>query len=142
MQLPCLYDPPTTSRAMTTNRFRLLKISWKRWVGIAIALLIVLTLLHPAQAQSVSNLTARITRLESENSGLRSRVGRLESQLSRVGNAVGVRVPQSPPDQEPVRGELSSDPMFDRLATLAIEQRERMDRLEARLNALESRLGG
>jgi BMFP domain-containing protein YqiC len=125
---------------MAKKRFRLPNFSWKLWLGVAIAsLLLLLTLLQvPAPAQSVTNLTARITRLESENSGLRSRVSRLESQLSRVGNAVGVRVPQPPTEQGPVRGELSSDPMFDRLATLAIEQRERMDRLEARLNALEA----
>lgn len=108
------------------------------WVGLGTIALALLTLLHPpVQAQSLGGLDSRIGRLEAENSALRSRVSRLEAQLSGGGGR-GRTTPAPPQARQPVR---SSDPMFDRLATLAIEQKERMDRLEARLAAIEARIG-
>lgn len=112
-------------------------------ICLAVLLLLLIPLQNSAPAQSVSSLGARISRLESDNTTLRSEVSRLASQVSRLSNAAGIRFSQpAPSPNSPTRGVLSSDPMFDRLATLAIEQKERMDQLEARLNALESRLSG
>lgn len=109
-----------------------------------VALLLLLPLQSSAIAQSTSGLSARLSRLESQNTTLRAEVSRLSSQVSRLSSAAGIRFaqPVSPNANSPAQGTSSSDPMFDRLATLAIEQKERMDQLEARLNALESRLSG
>jgi uncharacterized coiled-coil protein SlyX len=121
---------------------RLFKRPYLIVIGLAV-LLLLLPLQSSAIAQSVSGLSARLSRLESQNTTLRAQVSQLSSQVSRLSNAAGIRFaqPVPPSNSRPGQGTLSSDPMFDRLATLAIEQKERMDRLEARLNALEARLG-
>jgi hypothetical protein len=91
-----------------------------------------------AKAQNLGSLQARISRLESENYRIRSRLNRLESQR-KSGN-----FSSSLEEQEPTL--LPSFPsapsvektMFDRLATLVIELKERTKALELRLDALES----
>lgn len=94
------------------------------WIGVA-------------KAQSLSSIKARVSRLESENYRLRSRVNRLESQLKRVrspsssGDGEQIRLPSSPPAPS------IQDPMFDRLAILVIELKERMNGLEARMDEIE-----
>ena len=92
---------------------------------------------HPASSQSSLQYNSEfdIRRIE-------SRINRIESQLNQRGGAGSIRVPStSVPSYNSgrTRQRLSSDPMFDRLATLAIELRERMDKLEARISKLESR---
>jgi uncharacterized protein YceH (UPF0502 family) len=105
---------------------------------IGIVLLLVLSLQPITTAQVSSNVTARVSRLETENSTLRSRVNRLESDVARLSRASGVEL--SPPGQssEPSSSAASSDPMFDRLATLAIELRDRIITLEEKVADLES----
>ncbi|MBE9181769.1 hypothetical protein IQ268_24695 [Oculatella sp. LEGE 06141] len=87
-------------------------------------------------APATGRVDSRVSRLESETTLIRSRLSRLETQLSRVGRASGVEIPDlnisdnvapSPPPA----------PMLERLGTLLIEQRERIDRLEARIVELE-----
>jgi BMFP domain-containing protein YqiC len=116
-------------------------------VGLAIAgwWLSVMLFSTPAFTQSLTGLDSRVSRVESQNTVIEARLNQLENQISRIGQATGIRVPTSPPllqGQGIPRGTLSADPMFNRLATLAIEQKERMDQLEARLNAIEARLSG
>jgi hypothetical protein len=84
-------------------------------------------------AQSVSQLDARVSRLESENSVLRSQLSQIASQVSRGNRGSGVTV--APPSVSSPTGSnsvLASDPMFNRLATLVIELRERIIALENR----------
>ncbi len=99
-----------------------------------LALMLLLSVFQGAvPAQSVSQLDARVSRLESENSVLRSQLSQLASQISRGdrGSGVSVAPPRvsSPPASNSV---LASDPMFNRLATLVIELRERIIALENR----------
>lgn len=102
-------------------------------------------------AQSPPFLESRIARLESENFQLRSQVNRIESQLAQLtGQSTVPRretppLPQKPnPNQSPSqsrsrtnRQPLSSDPMFERLATLVIELKERVQTLEAQVAQLK-----
>lgn len=90
----------------------------------------------PASSQGGS----RVNSLELDIRGIQSRLNRIESQLSRFGG--GSPTPAAPPPSNNTgryRQGLSGDPMFDRLATLAIELRERIDQLDTRVSNLESK---
>ena len=90
-----------------------------------------------ARNQSLGSLNSRVSRVESENIRLRARITRLENQLRNLrqikpsGRTEPLPLPPSGP--APSR----NDPMFDRLATLVIELKERMNALEDRMDALE-----
>ena len=111
-------------------------------LGFTLMLLLYWQALTPAQD---SFLSSRVTRLEAENGILRSRIGRLENQVLRVSSEVGldyatpseVDIPQSAPSSPAL---LSEDPMFDRLATLAIELKERIVILEQQVADLQTRI--
>lgn len=112
------------------------------WISAAL-LLAVLLLAVPMfglPVQASSHFDARISRLESENTFLRSRVSRLETQLLRLTNRSGINYPDPIPEGASTPARPSTDSMFDRLATLAIEQRQRLDELETRLEALEAQV--
>ncbi len=86
-------------------------------------------------AQSTTQLEFRITQLESQISELRGQIYSLQNQ------AYGANRPQSP--NRPSSGRtnprtLSGDPMFDNLATLAIETKQDVIKLQERLSKLES----
>lgn len=94
------------------------------------------------KAQVSSGIESRLVRLESANLQLRSQISRLESQLNQVQGRTSSRpnlsTPVRPPTSPtvPYRGStstLSSDPMFQRLATLVIELKERVQALEAKI---------
>jgi uncharacterized protein YceH (UPF0502 family) len=93
-------------------------------------------------AQSSAGLESRISRLEADNFQMRSQIGRLESLLTAQSGRAVVQsptpnrpAPQLPPRQN--RQVSSSDPMFDRLATLVIELKERIQALEAQVAELK-----
>lgn len=109
---------------------------------LAIALLIgslTLLLLQPhSPAQAQAGLDSRISRLETELVGIQNRLNQLESSRSRQG--VSVPTPSLPSGER--RGDrrvLSTDPQFDRLATLVIELKERVTATETRLSTVERR---
>jgi hypothetical protein len=94
-------------------------------------------------AQSSINLESRLSILESENLQLRNQVYRLESLVSGL-NRGGTQsprsdlpsVPNAPQGYRPIS---PKDPMFDRLATLVIELKERLDKIDTRLTQLEKK---
>ena len=90
-----------------------------------------------ARSENLSALNSRVSRLEAENSRLRSRVIRLESKLRslRLAKPSGDSEPLPLPPSAPAPS--SDDPMFDRLATLVIELKERMNALEERMDILQ-----
>lgn len=101
-------------------------------VGIGIAL--------AAMPVSATIDESRISRLESDMYRLQTEVSQLSSQLRRLDRGSDLTTPnpvdvpaidRSPTTTAP------SDPMFDRLATLVIELKRRMDGLEERLVELE-----
>lgn len=94
-------------------------------------------------AQSTARLDARISRLEAENFQLRARLNRLESQISRVSRQTSPQVTpprrtETAPPVSPSPGPLSDDPMFERLATLVIELKERIQTLEQQVAELQA----
>lgn len=99
--------------------------------------LLVLRGCTPVQAQT--QIGSRLNNLEVSVSSLRSQINRLESQISKQGRPTARA--SSAPSAEPKLGRVySSDPMFDRLATLVIELKERINEVEARLSKLESQV--
>lgn len=104
-------------------------------------LLLALSVLIPrlSQAQSIG-LESRISRLEGEIFQLKSRLSNLESQVSRVDQPPRTPSPnRSPPIPSPRQQTIPpSEEMFDRLATLAIELKERVQTLEKKVAALEA----
>jgi|SRR6476469_1975767 len=86
-------------------------------------------------AQSTSQLEFRITQLERQISELRGQIYSLQNQGSRANR------PQSPSPSGSSRinpRTLSGDPMFDNLATLAIENKQDIIKIQERLSKLES----
>lgn len=120
-------------------------------IAIALALILgAIAIITPALLKQ--NATASIAAdggLESRLSSLESRVLSLQSELYRIESQISQRSSSSTIPREPTRRVevpvpprstrriASSDPMFTRLSTLVIEQKERLDRLEARIARLE-----
>lgn len=88
------------------------------------------------QAQVTVNLQADINDLRSQVSQLRSEVIQLRQQRG-YSAAPAPSLPSSRRTRSP---ELSDQQMLDRLAILAIEAKDRLNALEARVGRLESRL--
>jgi uncharacterized protein YceH (UPF0502 family) len=91
-------------------------------------------------AENSSYLESRISRLETDNLQLRSQLNQLQSQInwqpSRSEPRFNPPVPSTIPSSN--RSALSADPMFNRLATLVIELKERIGKLEAQVADLRS----
>ena len=99
------------------------------------ALLMVLLLQGRSSAQSSLNVQADISALRSQVNQLRAEVSQLRSQRG---------LPPSTPTPAPSRRvrspELTDGQIIDRLATLAIEAKDRLNALESRVSGLEKRL--
>lgn len=108
---------------------------------IILYLLLILTVLNItcSAAFAQSDLSFRLSQLESQVATLRSEMSRLGYQSSQSRSQITVPNRPTAQQRQPKRV-ASQDPMFNRLATLAVEQKERMDKLETRLSALEARL--
>ncbi len=112
----------------------------KKFSLICLALIVGLIILSPrlTMAQSLSSLESRIFRLESENAQLRSHLNRLEGELSRSSFPIprnNIPAPGLPPRAN--QQVLPSNPMFQRLATLVIELKERINVLEEQVTELK-----
>ena len=103
---------------------------------VAVALLMLLLWQGRTAAQSAANLQADIFQLRSQVNQLRAQVVQLSRQNpSNVRAASPSRIPRSPTDP--------SDPqIIDRLATLAIEAKDRLSALESRVSKLEQSKAG
>ena len=103
--------------------------------GLFFVLILIFCWQLSSPAQSTSQLDARVSRLESENTLLRSRISRLETGQSRPSS--GSSAPAIPPSarSDQPTSTLADDPVFKRLATLVIELRERIIALEAHFQA-------
>ncbi len=84
---------------------------------------------------------SRVSALEVDISGLESRLNRLEAQISQITRTPYPGAPASPPPlRNPRRNQpqLSREEMFDRLATLVIETKDQVNKLQARVAKLEA----
>ncbi|MEG4196945.1 hypothetical protein [Microcoleus sp. Pol12A5] len=111
------------------NRHCALKISF---LCLACALAIAVTPIF-TPAQSTTQLEFRITQLERQISELRGQIYSLQNQGSRVNRAPS---PSGSGRTNPRM--LSGDPMFDNLATLAIETKQDVIKIQERLSKLEA----
>lgn len=88
---------------------------------------------RPASPQIVQS---RLNNLESDFSRLESRLNRIESQLGRRG--VGVPANRSgSTGRKPRTSQIQREDMFDNLATLVIELKQDVRKLEERVSKLE-----
>ena len=111
---------------------------------LVIALVFALTILSSRTlAQSSAALESRISRVESDNFQLRSQLSNLESQISAIKGQSSSQTPipitpQAPPVVPRTNRQVtSSDPMFERLATLVIELKQRVQALENQVPQLK-----
>lgn len=89
---------------------------------------------------SSQQVESRINNVEVDLNRLESRLNRIESQLDQLRGVRSPRRPSAPspenrsPNQTP---QLSREQMFDRLATLVIELKQQVNKLETRVSKLE-----
>lgn len=115
----------------------------KIWLTGLAVLLIIITwgglFTHPAISQQVES---RLNNLESDFNRLESRLNQIESLLNRTSpsspNTPSIP-PQSPLNRRRNISQSERDKMFERLATLVIETRQDLNKLQARVSKLESR---
>ncbi len=123
----------------------MLKASFLRSSIALLALILCLGFLLGLGIQRQSVLAQSESGIRSEVSSLRTRVDRLETEIRRINQSVSrPHVPSnsSPSPNAPaiVDGVAvgRSDPMFERLATLVIELKERVNALEQRMTQMEA----
>jgi len=112
------------------------------WIVAFSVLVFGLVSTAPSAAQNLGRIETRLSRLESQVFELRSQLrqlGAASGQPSRSLAAPRQTVPRRATPAIPSNNSrtLAGDPQFDRLATLVIELKERMDRLERRLDQLD-----
>ena len=98
---------------------------------LTLLILIVAQVFTPVQAQI--SVESRINRLESDLAGIRSQLN--QSSGNRSSTGVNVPTPSAPSSSR--RTAINSDPRFDRLATLVIELKERINTLEQKVDQLQ-----
>lgn len=105
------------------------------FISATVAIAIFLTWQSYTPAQSVANLQADIYNLRSQVNQLQAQVVQLSGQRSTARPSSG-----TPQRTQPGYPYISDRDMLDRLATLAIEAKDRMNALEARVSRLEKKL--
>lgn len=105
---------------------------------ISLIFLTILAVFIVSSRQTVAQsslLDSRVSRLEADIFQLRSQINQLQAQSGRNNP-----IPNRPATTTPrINNRRSSDPMFDRLATLVIELKERIQVLEAQVAQLRRR---
>ncbi|BAZ17872.1 hypothetical protein NIES4071_97530 [Calothrix sp. NIES-4071] len=93
-----------------------------------------------AKTASSQLIESRLNNLEANFNRLESRLANLETQTNRTPPSQG-RIPTLPPTTPARRTTTQSqrDQMFDRLATLVVETKQQVNRLEQRVKKLEAR---
>jgi hypothetical protein len=101
-------------------------------LGLVVTWFVLLLWQSHASAQSVTNLQADIY-------NLRSQVSQLQQQVNQLSQGSSPRITAPAPRTSSPSGNLSDRQMLDRLAVLAIEAKDRLNSLEARVTRLEKR---
>ncbi len=116
----------------------------KKIAIVSFALILLVTVLSRwTLAQSAGYLESRLSRLESDSFSIRSELARLEAvvtQLANSSNSAPITIrPPLPASPRANRQLLSSDLTYNRLATLVVELKQRINNVETRVNRLEKR---
>jgi outer membrane murein-binding lipoprotein Lpp len=89
---------------------------------------------------SSQQVESRIYNLEADFNRVESRLNQIESQLGSSRQSPSPRTRLTPRQSTGSRRNLSQqDQMFDRLATLVVELKQQVNKLEARVSKLETR---
>ena len=116
-----------------------MKSKYTRLIITAIVV-ILLVLWHPKQpAIAQPGVDSRVSRLEAEIMSLRGQVNQLQTHIARLSNSGGSAPRIEAPEPQYIPQNSISKSMFDRLATLVIELKERMDSIDQRVRVLEGR---
>lgn len=87
---------------------------------------------------AVISQPSRVTNLDADLSRLESRINRIEAQLSQLTRRQAPVSPTpSPINSGRRQPQLNREQMFDNLATLVIETKDRVNKLQARVSKLE-----
>jgi polyhydroxyalkanoate synthesis regulator phasin len=111
----------------------------RRWGLLFLGLLMIATLLFGWQAHTPAQITVN---LQTDINNLRSQVSVLRSEVAQLRQQRGYASVPAPAPSSSRRSrspELSDQQMLDRLATLAIEAKERLNALESRVGRIENR---
>ncbi|MBD1833083.1 hypothetical protein H6F61_10280 [Cyanobacteria bacterium FACHB-472] len=110
----------------------------KKIALFCLSLILVVVIMPPLTlAQGTSYLESRISRLEAENYQMRSLITQLDAQVDALQQSGASRPPSVP--SRVTRTRPSSDPMFDRLATLVVELKQRINKLEKLVTELQKK---
>lgn len=102
-------------------------------------LLVIVTWTWFISAPASSQTQSQINALEVDLNGIESRLNRIEAQLNQLGRFAPPTATPPPSRSNSGRNTpLSRDQMFDRLATLVIELKQQVNKLETRVSKLES----
>ncbi len=126
---------------MTMGKLSWMKWSWVLSFGFSVGLVLLLTI-SPARASvesRLSNLEADLYKLERQIDRLETEVRRSSRDLNRESHSGRSNTVETPALADSEVSALADDPMFDRLATLAIELKLRLDGFEERLDEIELR---
>lgn len=108
-------------------------------LGIAMLLVILAWINLTPEVALSQQAESRINNLEFDLRNIESRLGQIESQLGQSVRSVSPRTTVTPNNQVRNR-QLARLQSFDKLANLAIETRQDLKQLEARVAKLESRV--
>ncbi|MBN3962542.1 hypothetical protein [Nostoc sp. NMS8] len=93
-----------------------------------------------SKTASSQQVESRINNLEADLNRVESRLNQIESQLGKTRQSSSSRTTLTPRQSTGSRGNLSQqEPIFDRLATLVIELKQQVNKLEERVANIESR---
>lgn len=113
---------------------------YKKVLLIFLAVVIAIATLYSFPPAATAQ-DSRISALEVDISGLESRLNRLEAQISQITRIPYPGAPASPPPaRNPRRNQpqLNREQMFERLATLIVETKDQVNKLQARVAKLEA----
>ncbi|MEB3214226.1 MAG: hypothetical protein VKL39_22950 [Leptolyngbyaceae bacterium] len=129
-----------TAQHQSSRRFRL---PWRSLIIVVLTVMVLLTARPLHQSATASqNVDFRVSRLESETRSLQAQISQLESQINRLSRTTGGArtnpVVDAPAEEPPAAD--GTDLRFDQLATLVIETRQDMFRLEEQVEAIANQL--
>lgn len=109
------------------------------FAGVLIIIILLGLLSSPASSQQIES---RLNNLQADFNRVESRLNQIESQLGQNRQPSSARTTLTPPQSSANRRNLSQSgqqQMFDRLATLVIELKQQVNKLETRVSQIESR---